>query len=202
MSPTDTRERILDGFTDQLLEVGYLGISLDRITTAIGIRRPSLYHHFPGGKEQLYTEVALRIIDRTGQRVAAAVRTPGDLRAKLEALALIHVDDPRAAALDQRIYDATRHVADEVRAQVSTRYVEDVLAPAQQLMADAVADGQLRDVDPGLLMNVFFEMAQAVPSIPDDVGMPAELRGDPGPGVDARVREVVDLFLHGAASDR
>lgn len=74
MSPTDTRERIPAGFTDQLLEHGYLGISLDRITAAIGIRRPSLYYHVPDGKEQIYTEVALRMIERASQRVATAVR--------------------------------------------------------------------------------------------------------------------------------
>lgn len=200
MSPTDTRERILAGFTEQLLEVGYLGISLDRITAAIGIRRPSLYHHFPDGKEQLYTEVALRMIDRATERVAAAVRAPGDLRTRLEALALIHADDPRAAALDQRIFDATRHVGDATRAEVSTRYVEGLLVPAEQLMAAAIADGQLRPADPGLLMNVFYGMAQAVVGIPEDVGMPAELRGDPGPTAEELAAQVVELFLHGAVS--
>lgn len=200
MSPSDTRERILAGFTEQLLEVGYLGISLDRITAAIGIRRPSLYHHFPDGKEQLYAEVALRMIEQAAQRVAAAVHAPGGLRERLEALAVIHAADPRAAALDQRIYDATRHVGEATRTEVSTRYVEGLLAPAQRLMADAVADGQLRPADPGLLMNVFYGMAQAVQDIPEDVGMPAELRAGPGPTAQERATEIVELFLHGAAS--
>jgi len=200
MSPADTRERILAGFTEQLLEVGYLGISLDRITAAIGIRRPSLYHHFPDGKEQLYTEVALRMIEQVSQRVAAAVHAPADLRGRLESLALIHADDPRSAALDQRIYDATRYVGEATRTEVSTRYVEGLLAPAERLMADAVADGQLRPADPGLLMNAFYGMAQAVQGIPEDVGMPAELRGGTGPTAAQLAAQIVELFLHGAAS--
>lgn len=200
MSPSDTRERILAGFTEQLLEVGYLGISLDRITAAIGIRRPSLYHHFPHGKEQLFTEVALRMIEQASQRVAAAISAPGGLRRQLEALALIHADDPRTSALDQRIFDATRHVSDDTRAEVSTRYVEGLLAPAEQLMAAAIADGQLRPADPGLLMNAFFGLAQAVQGIPEDAGMPSELRGDPGPGAEELAAQVVEVFLHGAAS--
>ena len=200
MSPTDTRERILAGFTEQLLEVGYLGISLDRITAAIGIRRPSLYYHFPDGKEQIYTEVALRMIDQVSQRVTAAVEAPGGLRPQLQALAMIHADDPRTAALDQRIYDATRHVSDATRAEVSTRYVQGLLVPAERLMAAAIADGQLRPADPGLLMNAFFGLVQAVQAIPEDLGMPPELRGGAGPSRVELASQVVELFLHGAAS--
>lgn len=199
MSPSDTRERILAGFTDELLEYGYLGISLDRITAAIGIRRPSLYYHFPDGKEQIYTEVALRMIERASERVATAVLAPGGLPARLAALALIHVDDPRSVALDQRIYDATRHVSEETRTEVSTRYIHGLLVPAQELMDGAIADGQLRTVDPGLLMNVFYGMAQAVQVIPEDVGLPPEMRGDPGPSAEELAGQVVELFLHGAA---
>lgn len=201
MSPANTRERILAGFSEQLLDDGYLGISLDRITSEIGIQRPSLYHHFPDGKEQIFAEVALRIIARDAERVAAAVATPGGLREKLIALALLHDDDPRRVAFDQRIFDATRHVSDTIRAEVSTRYVEDVLGPAETMMGDAVADGRLRPLDPGMLMNGFFGMAQAVAGIPEDVGMPAELRGGPSSTPRQRAEQVVEVFLHGAAND-
>lgn len=200
MSPEATKERILDGFAEQLLDAGYRGISLQAITDQAGIKRPSMYHHFPGGKEQIYTEVALRMIDADAGDVAAALANNETLEDKLVALALLHSDDPRKTALDQRIFDATRYVSDETRTVVSTRYVEGLLAPVRELMADHIAAGDLRDEDPDLLMEAFFGMTNAVPALPDDVGMPPDQRGGQRPPAIELAKRVVALFLEGAAA--
>ena len=199
MSPENTREQVLDSFADQLLESGYRGVSMKAISDTVGIQRPSLYHHFPDGKEQLYTAVALRMIESDAARVQQALATPGGLRARLGALALLHTDDPRKVALDQRIYDATRYVSDETRTVVSTRYVEGLLAPVNDMMADAVAAGELRDLDPSFLTSTFFGMAQVVQGIPEDTAMPPDKRGGPRPEATELAAEMVELFLSGAA---
>jgi AcrR family transcriptional regulator len=200
MSPDTTREQILDGFADQLLDLGYRGISLQSITKAVGIKRPSLYHHFPDGKEQIYTEVALRMIDADAARVAAALADHRELKGRLVALALLHTDDARKAALDQRIYDATRYVGDATRTLVSTRYVEGLLAPVTDMMREAVHSGDLRPIEPDLLMQTFFGMTSAVQDIPEDVGMPPDRRGEPRTSTVDMAEKVVDLFLQGAAA--
>ncbi len=200
MSPENTQEQILDGFADQLLESGYRGISLQRLADSIGIQRPSIYHHFPGGKEELFIAVALRMIDADAARVQEALATPGGLRPRLVALALLHSDDPRKVALDQRIYDTTRYVDDETRTLVSTRYVEGLLQPVNTFMAEAIAAGELRDLDPGFLTTTFFGMTEVVQGIPEDVAMPPEHRGDSRPPVAEIAVQVVDLFLDGAAA--
>jgi AcrR family transcriptional regulator len=200
MSPDTTREQILDGFADQLLDLGYRGISLQSITKAVGIKRPSLYHHFPDGKEQIYTEVALRMIDADAARVAAALADHRELKGRLVALALLHTDDARKAALDQRIYDATRYVGDATRTLVSTRYVEGLLAPVTDMMREAVHSGDLRPIEPDLLMQTFFGMTSAVKDIPEDVGMPPDRRGEPRTSTVDMAEKVVDLFLQGAAA--
>ena len=51
----DTRTRLLDGFEAQLLDAGYLGVSTAELAQQAGIQRPSLYHHFPNGKHQLFS---------------------------------------------------------------------------------------------------------------------------------------------------
>ncbi|OFW53583.1 MAG: hypothetical protein A2V75_09050 [Actinobacteria bacterium RBG_16_70_17] len=200
MSPENTRELILDGFADRLLESGYRGVSLRAITNAVGIQRPSLYYHFPGGKEQIYAEVALRMIETDAARVQEALSTQGGLRERLRSLALLHADDPRRVALDQRIYDATRFVSHETRTTISTRYMDGLLAPVQAMMADAIAAGELRDLDPDLLTSTFFGMAQVVRGLPDDVAMPPDKRGGPRSTADDIAAEIVELFLNGAAS--
>ena len=197
---TSTKDQILDGFAEQLLEVGYRGISLQAITDDAGIKRPSMYHHFPGGKEEIYTEVARRMIDADAALVDAALSENETLEDRLIALAMVHTDDPRKAALDQRLFDATRYVSDETRTEVSTNYVNGLLTPVRSMMADAIATGQLRDEDPGLLMEAFFGMANAVPALPDDVGMPPDKRGGQRPAKTEMAERVVALFLEGASA--
>jgi len=54
--PTDTRERVLQVAQALFAERGYRGTSLRDIAKRIGIKAPSLLHHFPS-KQQLYLAV-------------------------------------------------------------------------------------------------------------------------------------------------
>ena len=60
---TNTRVRILDVTAEMFRRYGYTGTGLKQIVASANAPFGSLYHHFPGGKEQLGTEV----IRRAGQ---------------------------------------------------------------------------------------------------------------------------------------
>src|SRR5580658_8256860 len=68
---SDTRDRVLHVAQALFAERGYRGTSLRDIARRIGIKAPSLLHHFPS-KEQLYTAVLDRIyegMEESAQRV-------------------------------------------------------------------------------------------------------------------------------------
>jgi AcrR family transcriptional regulator len=57
---------------------GYEGASLTRITEGTGLGKGSLYHFFPGGKEEMATAVLAHIDGWFQQHVYAPLRQPAD----------------------------------------------------------------------------------------------------------------------------
>lgn len=70
-----TREKLIDGAYNVLLELGHAGLRSANISTAAGVSRGGLLHHYPT-KEMLIAAVYERIVDRmeasSRARIAAA----------------------------------------------------------------------------------------------------------------------------------
>ena len=79
---TDSKERMVAAARRLFREHGYLGTALSDVVTESAAPRGSIYFHFPGGKEELATEVTLlHASDRIAQinRAAAATTTAAEL---------------------------------------------------------------------------------------------------------------------------
>ena len=66
---TDTRSRMIDATVEALQRRGMAGMSFTDVLRSSGAARGAIYHHFPGGKNQLVGEAATR----NGHDVRAAL---------------------------------------------------------------------------------------------------------------------------------
>lgn len=66
---------------------GYDGASLSRLSEETGLRRASLYHHFPGGKEEMARSVVVSAGKDFTDLVLSTLRKPGTAEERLNAMA-------------------------------------------------------------------------------------------------------------------
>jgi AcrR family transcriptional regulator len=78
----DTRDRVLQVALTLFAERGYRGTSLRDIARRIGIKAPSLLHHFPS-KQQLYLAVLDRIFNGMEDSAHSIMASPGGFREQM-----------------------------------------------------------------------------------------------------------------------
>lgn len=64
-------------------QYGYDGATLSKISEATGLGKASLYHHFPGGKDEMVEAVLDFLQQWLGENILAALRSEGDALTRL-----------------------------------------------------------------------------------------------------------------------
>ncbi|HET9641852.1 MAG TPA: TetR/AcrR family transcriptional regulator [Burkholderiaceae bacterium] len=108
------RDALVSKLVDVVYDYGYDGTTLSVISEATGLGKASLYHHFPGGKEQMATEVLERS-DRWGAlrigALLASEEAPHDkLRGIFAALEEVHTRAHQLTLMNVFTYGSARQI--------------------------------------------------------------------------------------------
>ena len=181
-----TRERLLEAAEEHLRHGGYSGLSLQEVAKASGIRKPGLYHHFPGGKDELVFVVAERVLQRNEAELRQAIASTSGAEAQLRAVAGWLLSESRQ--LDQVLRETVRFMPEGDRDKIASRFFGTSFAPVQAVIDEGVNQGVFRPLDTQLATYAFFGLLTKFSDLTDEV--PA----------DHLLEQVMDLFTLGVRS--
>ena len=78
-------DSLCDRLTRVFLDHGYDGASIAVLAASAGLSKASLYHHFPGGKQEMAAVLIAHAIQAAEQQAFNVLRTPSPAAARLEA---------------------------------------------------------------------------------------------------------------------
>lgn len=199
---TDARERVLEAAERLFARKGYASVTLRDIAAEVGIRHTSLYHHVPGGKEELFIEVTEREFERHRQGLAQVLHsTKLEIQAQLYAVADWLLSQPPVDLLRMGYVDMP--AIDSTQAERLTRMAyASILSPIEEVLEQAEQRGEIKHHDFGLIAGSLLGMIEALFAVPEHAffeDMHLEETGVPLPvqGRQRMVRELIDVMLTG-----
>jgi AcrR family transcriptional regulator len=162
-----TRERAVEQAHALLMAGGYGAMSLEAVAQAVGIRKASLYHHFPRGKDELFVAVVERCTALDGDQVAQALVGVSDTFERLRAIAR-HFNQVAQTRPYHALADMAAHLPEQHREFVRRLVAERVMAPVRAVVVEGIARRELRRCDPDLTALAFLMLMASLGKIAND----------------------------------
>lgn len=146
MSAPDTRTRILDVAQDLIQRRGVNGMSFQDISDAVGIRTPSIHHHF-AGKQDLVEALLLRYRGEFDLRLADILASPLKAQTKLQRYAGLFEDTLQAGDHEKSclcgMLAAELLSLGEGPARSVRGFLQDNVKQVAKILAEGRSDGSL-----------------------------------------------------------
>lgn len=184
---------ILDAALGLFTASPYADVSMNAIARAAGLTKGALYHHFQS-KESIYLEAMGRDLATKRDLYAAAIQRGEGCRERLRLLTLAHFALPGEKRETIRLVrrDANSLGA-EAREALVRAYQAALPDPVERVISEGMAAGELGPGDPRLLAWQFIALVETTMSLHGERVLPEP---------EAKVEEVLGLFLKGAGSRR
>lgn len=182
------RDRIVREARALFTTQGYAAVSMQQIADAATINKATLYHHFRD-KEALFLSVIASEIRRGGETLRAVIAGHPTLRAQLlhvaEAVLVMQYSD-----FGRLMNDLHAHIRPEGRKALIEQCGVPWL-PVRDAVEQAIARGEVREIDPDLAARVFFAMITSQRW--------ARLADAPTPSDATLAATIVGLYMDGLA---
>jgi AcrR family transcriptional regulator len=180
--PDHTKTRALEAADGLLHQYGYLGVSMDAVAERIGIRKASLYHHFPGGKDEMMLTIAQHLIEVDANGFQHAIESHQSARHQLEAMAGFIFSDRRQT--DRVLRDAMRFMPEEHQKSISEGFFQHLFSRVHSTFERGVSTGEFRAHDTELSAWAF-------------LGLISELNGEHNAARPDLAARVVGMLIDG-----
>lgn len=168
MKNEDTKKMILKKALELFSESGYDAVSVGEIASAVGIKAPSLYNHFPSKQaifdaiveetskefEKNTDEVAIHVQNSARDVTVFSKITEDDLVEKVHQIFNISLHDENIA-LFRKMMTIEQFRSDELSKLYSERYVERIVAYHAGIFKSLIAAGELKKEDPYTLAMMY-----------------------------------------------
>lgn len=145
-----SRVRVLESATVEFAAHGFAGARIDRIAQRARLNMGMLYYHFRS-KRGLYRAVLESIYEEAAKILEITARTGDPTRAALAMYVDLLVDNPHFAdVLARELLDGAKQLAALFKSR--PRLFLRVHAHSQKLLEQAMVDGELRKMDPQLMV--------------------------------------------------
>ncbi len=186
------RERVLATAERLVHERGYEGVTMQEIASALSMQTASLYHHAPGGKQELFVRVMEASLERHREGLTRALAEPApDLRARLEAAMRWFLSQP-TMNLERMVTSDFPALPSRTAARLQRRVYESLHGPLREALDEAARAGEIREVHTDLVAGAFLSWANAI-------GFSSKVRGRGAPPAEVLGGMLVDVLLLGLA---
>ena len=188
------RDRIIHVARQLFTERGFADVSMQQIADAAGLRKASIYHHFPS-KVELFVAVSWLEIDDLHAQTTAALASADALVPQLVAVTEVWLQSIKGDR-GRMMREFQEHVPHAELMQLECR-MEEFLGTLATAFAQAAARGELRDISPLVAAGYFSDLVSgAVYRVYVSPSRASEAEVD----VHAVAGELVDCFLFGVAA--